>query len=373
MTTDARLEDFESGHAIEVPFARIEAELSSLWRQAARGAEQTKARRPLVTRACLWNLVVRVAEEAALAAVKQLVDDISVRVPARVIVVRPVLRQQPDQVRAWIEVNWHEGEGGKQSIGSDEVTLQATGQAAERLPSLVRSLLVSDAPSAMLWPGAPPSPSAPSRRLLGEMDRLIVDLRKTSDERALVELDAMAREQPDLEVTDLAWLGIRPLRGLCASLFDPPGDPAALDLLDRVRVVSGVQGTQARGLLALGWLSSRLGWRGFERVKAEGKNSRRWRATSRAGREITVELETRADCAAHGVAELELKAGARTWSLKRDQRSIDVRGPGVPSRVQPVRSHTDAELVIAALGLRGRDPLFREALAHATQLLAHER
>jgi hypothetical protein len=41
----------------------------------------------------------------------------------------------------------------------------------------------------------------------------------------------------------------------------------------------------------------------------------------------------------------------------------------MPPRTQPVRSHSDAELVSAALGARGRDGIYREALAHAVALV----
>jgi len=38
-------------------------------------------------------------------------------------------------------------------------------------------------------------------------------------------------------------------------------------------------------------------------------------------------------------------------------------------RLQPARSHSDAELTVAALGPRGRDPVFRAALEHAALLV----
>ncbi|MGZ3405316.1 MAG: glucose-6-phosphate dehydrogenase assembly protein OpcA [Polyangia bacterium] len=358
-----RLQVFEEGGAIEVPVGRIEAELAALWRRAA---EARPGMIPnAVTRACLWNLVVRVHGEAQFGRAKKVIDDLSQRIPARTIVLR-VEPDGPEQLRAWVEANWRRREGGGPASGSDEVTLWASGQAVERVPSLVRSLLFSDAPTAMFWADSLPQTSAVVRELVHQSDRLIVDTRKISDERELAELCSLGRKEPELQLADLAWIGISPLRGMCAALFDPPRDPAVLHKLDRVRVVSNIQGTQARGLLTLGWLMSRLGWSAARRV-GEERGMRRWQATRKDGQPVTLELSTEPG-GNHGVASLELNAGSDCWSLTRDS-SIHVRGPDLPPRSQPARSHSDAELLAAALGARGRDTSFRDALSSAVALV----
>jgi hypothetical protein len=271
-------------------------------------------------------------------------------------------------IRAFVEANWRRPEGGHGASGSDEVTLIATGRATLRLTSLVRSLMIPDAPTAMMWIGATPAESAPIRELLREVDRLVVDSRKFPGESDLAALARLVAAQPELEVVDLSWLGISPLRGLCAALFDPPHDPSPLEHLEQVRVVSGVVGTQARGLLALGWLAARLGWRGYRRLEG-GSDTRRWRATRRDGGSVDVELGTDTSRANHGVVALDLAAGGRTWALHRDQRCISVCAPSLPDRLQPARSHSDAELTVTALGPRGRDPVFRAALTEAGRLV----
>ena len=75
-----RLQVFERGGAIEVPVARIEAELAALWRRAA---EARPGQIPnAVTRACLWNLVVRVRGEDEFTHAKRVIDDLAQRIPA---------------------------------------------------------------------------------------------------------------------------------------------------------------------------------------------------------------------------------------------------------------------------------------------------
>src|SRR5262249_37998408 len=163
---------------------------------------------------------VRVQGESQFLHVKRVIDDLSQRIPARTIVVRAE-PEGPEGIRAWVEANWRRREGGGPASGSDEVTLWGTGRAVERLPSLVRALLFSDAPTVMFWPGALPEANTMVRELIHQADRLIVDTRKLTDERGVGELCALGRKELDLELTDLSWIGISPLRGMCAALFDP--------------------------------------------------------------------------------------------------------------------------------------------------------
>ena len=359
--SDEKRAQFERGESIEVPLGKIESELTNLWRVAAlpKPGETPKA----VTRACLWNLILRVEGDQAFIAAKRLVDDLSAHVPARVMVLHVEADRADQPIKAWVEANWRRS--GHVESGSDEVTLYAPGAAANRLPPLVRSLIVPDAPVAMLWFGHPPEELAPVREMLHDINRLIVDSRQIDHESHLADYEAIADMHPTVEIVDLAWLGVRPLRGLCAGLFD--GEPLRLSEIDRVRVISGVQGCQSRALLTLGWLASRLGW-GEPRKESAQPNRRRWRAKKKGG-EVIMELETRTSGAPHGVVGLELYAGSDQWSLSREQQKIDVHGPGMPDRCQPVRTHADADLVVSALGPRGRDPVYREALHQAVLLV----
>jgi glucose-6-phosphate dehydrogenase assembly protein OpcA len=358
--TEEKVETFQRGGAIEVPPGRIEAELSALWRAAA-----SREQMP-VTRACLWNLIVRCQGEEDFRYTKKLIDDVSERLPARVIVLRPEPSQSEGAIQAWVEANWRCEEKGVS--GSDEVTLLATGRSVDRLLSLVRSLTIPDAPTAMMWIGAPAPHSAPVRELLKEVDRLVVDTRRLPSDVGLVELAHLGQARPELELVDLSWLGISPLRGLLAALFDPPHDPSPLEQIERVRVASGVRGMQARGLLALGWLGARLGFTQYRRIEVR-TDVRRWQATRRLGGSVELELVTDLSGANHGVTALELESRGDRWSLHRDKTCIDVRAPGLPERLQPARSHSDAELTVTALGARGRDPVYREALFCAAQLV----
>ena len=246
-----RLQVFERGDAIEVPVGRIEAELAALWRRAA---EARPGQSPdAVTRACLWNLVVRVHGEAEqFAAAKRIIDELSQRHAGAHH--RHAHRAAIGR-RSCAPGSRPTGGGAKAAgtaSGSDEVTLWAGGQGGRALPSLVRALLVSDAPTAMFWIGGAADAGAGAcaswcTRPTGS----IVDTRQLADEHGLARaVRRSACAEPELQLADLSWLGISPLRGMCAALFDPPRDPRRARDARRVRVViSNIQGTQARGLL----------------------------------------------------------------------------------------------------------------------------
>src|SRR6185295_9459270 len=119
----------------------------------------------------------------------------------------------------------------------------------------------------------------------------------------------------------------------------------------------------------IGWLASRLGFSEFQRESPAG-TVRRWRARRRQGGTVMVELENRLDGPSHGVAGVELSAGGDRWTIERANQCLRVDGPSLPVRVQPARQHTDVELVVSGLGVRGRDPIFRDALAEAARLVA---
>src|SRR5262249_39680266 len=147
---------------------------------------------------------------------KRVIDELSLRIPARAIVTR--LEDGPDALHAFVEANWRRREGGVAS-GSDEVTLWAQGEGRWRLPSLVRALLSAAAPTAIFWPGALPPMNERTVEFVHEADRLVVDTRKLTTEDGLVELCQLGVKDPELELADLSWLGISPLRGMATSLF----------------------------------------------------------------------------------------------------------------------------------------------------------
>jgi glucose-6-phosphate dehydrogenase assembly protein OpcA len=347
----------------EVALDKIESALSARWRRIAEVAKQNKA--PPLTRAFLWNLIVSGPAEQTPA----LIDQLAAEVPVRAIVLREA--GEGEAVRAFVETNL--GRQGAHAVGSDEVTIEVGARGAwRRVPSIVRSALCPDALTALVWVGEPPPPDHVACSFVGEVDRLILDSRRLppvqDGERALGRILSLAERYPQLELCDLSWLGISALRGLCAGLFDPPRDPAPLAALDEVVVVSGVDTVQVRGLLMLGWLGVRLGWREPSQMRAERPGQRRFAVVRADGGRVNLRIETELGGPKHGVRRLELASRGQRWTLWRDNEKIELEGPGIPRRGQPARSHTVGERLAEALGGKGRDRQYREALTFAAAL-----
>ena len=70
--------------------------------------------------------------------------------------------------------------------------------------------------------------------------------------------------------------------------------------------------------------------------------------------------------------EVTTDAGDRYAIRRTAIDQAELRTPGVPPKPVKLDSPSDAELAIAALGSRGRDPLFARCLSYARQLWSLE-
>ena len=357
-----QVETFTSGAPTGVDVGAIERELAALWRQSALSEEKA------VARACLWNLVVMADGEAAYEGAQRLAQAIAPACPARFLFLdleAPV--EGRPELEAWISANCHLAPGGGKLLCSEEITLSARGRGADHLPSLVSALLVPDVPTALLWPGGHPSRARAWPRLLEDAERMVVDtsrLAATSELAGLASFATVAAKA-QVELADLGWLRLAPFRVLLASLFDPPVGAEPLARAGRVRVTCA-RHAAATALLLLGWLASRLAWGPARRVDGGGWIVPR----SHDGGEVRLEVAVRDDDAGDdGIFALELEGAGERYSLTdAGPHVVEARAPGLPTRVLAAPARSDAELVVAALGARGRDPLFAAALARAAEL-----
>lgn len=368
--------------AVEV--GAIEKELAALWRQAAERA-RTAGGELAVLRAALWNFIVHHVGEAGLAELKALLDEASRAVPARIIVLleqhaeAESLWGTAEPLRAFVEATLRLGPDGRREVVAEEITLEARVMEMGRLPALVRSLLLPDLPMAALVRAAPAC--ARLAPLLAEADRIIFDSGRGGPE-PLGPMERLLRTPHPAggtlaeraEVTDLGWMRTASWRRIIASMFEGAA-VARLGALDEVRVRYAAGAAPAAHLL-LGWLATRLGWHlpGLA-LGPEGGELR-----DAGGRPLRIRLEVdedhwRGDASPGprplgGLVAVELRAGTECFHAGAvGDHCVEVRCPGRPLRREVIRDRTDAELLIGALGAFGRDPLMRQALGAALQLL----
>ena len=274
------------------------------------------------------------------------------------------------------------------------VTIQAAPAAADRFASIASSLLISELPDFLWWPGSTISGGPLFDDLLEISDRVIVDSIAFTDPatslRLLAAVTARGRGGP--RVGDFTWSRLRPWRTLSAGFFDRPESRPSLDCLERVEIsytpgsdgAMGPTGLPA-ALLLTGWLATRLGWRptgaGLEPGRSGG-----YRLALRApqpegaryGREIVVRMRPSADPETHhAIGAVELVARGKAPGSFKVQRlsptalTTSSETPAVNSvgRMVVVMTPTDHEFLGFHLNSFGRNPVFEEALRFVAGIL----
>lgn len=385
-----RVAAFISGSPISVEPEQIEAELARFWQRATERARREEGRL-LVSRATLWNLVVCVRGEAAFLNVKTVLDEVALTVPARVIVLythrargsgeTPIGGSSDDAIyddevplRAFIEANVRDNGPVREVLG-EEITLEAPHLESQRLPGLMRALLLPDLPTALYVAGPLPEGVALATALpvVADADRLIVDSGAHYQEAGLSAL-LRALPQPGKqggprEITDLGWLRLSAWRQLLASLFDPPAAREALRDLQEIWVRYSAEIGAPRAYLLAGWLSDRLG------LAPVGRDGEVVLLAGAAGA-AQIRLRIAPGAARHspaGIDEVSFVCGSQVLTARGagggDTRCVELLSPGAPRRVQPVHGRPDGEILTAALHTPGRDPLLYRALCQALRLL----
>jgi glucose-6-phosphate dehydrogenase assembly protein OpcA len=257
-------------------------------------------------------------------------------------------------------------------VYSEEITIAGPPGAEGHFGALVRALQVAGVPTATFWldPGAPQSLLA--RELLPITNRLVFDTTACLQPKQLFELDRLAAAAQPLPIADLGWLRLGALRALFAGIFDPPVGGAPLVRARRVTIEHRA-GCDASALLMLAWIGGQLGWRPLRSAQTSDGGVRF--DFTRAGQPVAGHLiPADGACGRSGILTVEVTTTAdERYAIRRtalDQAVLQT--PAVPPRPVKLDSPSDAELAIAALGARGRDPLFARCLGYARQLWSLE-
>jgi len=360
------VERFVRGEPIAVEVGEIERALGELWQQASRAGETVA-----VSRAALWNVVIPARGREALAAAKKLVDEIAPALPTRSIIVCAVTDRVGERLEATIESNVVSQPGGARMVYSEEITVVGPTGAEAHFGALVRALQVAGVPTATFWldPGA--SETLLARELLPVTSRLVFDTTACVRPQQLFDVDRLAAAAQPLPIADLGWLRLGALRALFAGLFDPPVGGTPLAHTRRV-AIHHLAGCDANALLFLAWIGVLLGWRPLRSAQTSDGGVRF--DFARAGQSVAGHLiPGDGPCGRSGILAVELDAAEGRYATRRtaiDQALLQT--PGVPAKPVKLDSPSDAELAVAALGARGRDPLFARCLAYARQLWSLE-
>jgi glucose-6-phosphate dehydrogenase assembly protein OpcA len=296
----------------------IEEQLRQLWEQSAR-AEEGEA----VVRVCVLNLLIYVPDEGRADSdhLNEVIAEVSHDHPGRTI----VMLAQPDvsapRLTGRVTALCHLAQGRKQ-VCSEQVIIEAGGEAVSDLPSVIRSILIRDLPVILWWRTVPAVNSAIFSDLAEECERVIIDSSTLPRaEAGIRELAAVVQRRKQwIHFSDLNWARLTPWRLAIAGFFDISELRPYLDRLETIEIdceCTPGESLFIQPLLIASWMASRLGW---EPVSALSENG--------------------ADCLA-----LDLKAGPRDIQLRI-------------SRCREGHDGTPGELRAVRLGERGEHPAY---------------
>ena len=244
--------------------------------------------------------------------------------------------------------------------------------------AIVDPLLVTDLRTAVWSPhGHPEAVDAlTTGRAGGDPLAQVVLLDATDEPEARVALERECELAERSEVVDLAWLRCTPWRERLASAYDPSARRPELDTLSKVSVRHR-HDSLVSGLLLVGWLCSRLGWR--PEALARHGDLLRGRARARRG-DVELRLEPVDTMSVPGLAGVETRSDhGALLALERGEGGLTARrrepvrrGASVREQVWTVLGASRGEPGILGEGIRHSlllDPAFKPALAAARRLL----
>lgn len=340
---------------VDIP--AIERALTQLWKPPG----PSEPARAAVTRACMSNLLIYCSSEDQAAEVTSELDVI-VRVhPSRVLLLVGDTGAATTEIEAYVSAHCHLA-GDRHQVCSEQVTVSASGDAVQRLPSTARSLLVGDLPTSLWWtdPTAPPLGGELFDELKKMADQVIYSSFTWPDPlRGTLATSAWIVEGGPGEpvIADLAWRRLEPWRSLIGQALDPAALPGALETINRVEIEHGPHGLSQAWLLA-GWLASRLEWH------AAG-------CTIRRGRAVDWKFHS-----AHGIVEVYLRRLEEGDPLVRGV-TIGWKGADQPASMT-IATAAPGRLCASIQGASGEPrglavPVRSRAMLVATQLQDLER
>lgn len=234
--------------------ATIERELAALWSAPEEPGALPK------TRVCTMNLVVVAESPRKAERYTTVVDEVTATTPARALVIAVHPETPGDALTGSATAVCALDEG--RQVCSERVRLDASADAADRLPSALDALLVPELPTVLVWVGPVNAADPLFVAAAARADRVVIDSEYSSF-ASTVELATWAASAPHTCIVDLAWVRLASWQELCARMFDDAPHRPLVDCLEAVEIEQASGEGAALGseaALLLGWLSARLGW-----------------------------------------------------------------------------------------------------------------
>jgi glucose-6-phosphate dehydrogenase assembly protein OpcA len=367
MTTLAESAPADS-HTLGVPLQDVERALAQQLK-LVQGQGELPAHK-----ARMSNIVVYCTKPEQAVRVSNEIPAIVTAHPARVIL---LVGEAPEGTPAAADVSVWCQVGSHQRNCSEQVTVWACAAEADRLPFVVRSLLIGDLPINVWWATPSPPPLA---------GPLLYDLAENAQQ---VIYDSLGWANPHRGVaataawlakfergsgghwrvaSDLNWRRLKYWRRILTQAFDPTSNPGALDSITEFQIEHGPHAvTQAWQLV--GWMASRLHWR-VQTGRVQPGVALDWNVKHLGG-SLRLRIVRRPEGASAILSikiscQLQGKPATLNFAIEEGRRlSVTAEGSDLTTRTVALQPQSMAEMVARQLSDRERDRVFAESMAVA--------
>jgi glucose-6-phosphate dehydrogenase assembly protein OpcA len=330
------------------------------------------------------NLIVFAEDESRADDIANMVGEVTIEHPSRIFLITANRRSASPLLDSWISARCSLPVPGGKQVCCEEINLTANGTEANKVPSIVTSLLVSDVPTVLLWKTNVDVKDRVFQSLIEISDRVLIDSSEEQNpESALVAWrQVMKAQNSHAAFCDLAWTHLTRWRTLLAQAFQPLEMRAAFPAIDAVDVTysstrvpphSGL----SQSLLLIGWLTHVLHWscvHALRRVEI-GTYVSKLRYEQQA---INIRIGPVAPnpAWAGGIESIMIHAGSRMLlhvhsTDRRDAIRVVTQTPDHLSEEETISSHDEheSELVSRELEVLHRDRMYEESVGTLVTLM----
>ena len=228
-------------------------------------------------RACSLNFIVVTEDEKEVDALADMVGEVTLEHPARIFLIAANRRTGTPKLDAWISARCSLPVPGGKQVCCEQINITAHGTDANKIPSIITSLLVSDIPSVLLWKPRIDANDSILQSLAHVVDRILIDSSEdASPEQSLLAWHSFIGNH-DTHTTfgDLAWTHLVAWRSVVANAFNPPDMRAQLANIEAVTIeYSSTTNPKHSGLsqsfLLVSWLAQKLKWLTLKPLQKSG-------------------------------------------------------------------------------------------------------
>lgn len=213
-------------------------------------------------KACLFNLIIYTLDPKRTAYFSEMVNIIKNQFPCRIIFI------QGNPLGKNNELSIKTENGGKTQKGftSDQIYIEASGQAFYQVYFLLLPLLVPDLPIFLLWGQNPTTEYTLLPRLELFSTRLIFDAETTEDLQQFSREMLIRLNSSSIQIADMNWAKIAGWREVFAQIFDSEermeqlASSHVIDIIYNDNRSEELLHPNIQALYFQAWLASRLGW-----------------------------------------------------------------------------------------------------------------